>query len=194
MAEAANKTCQGCNTEILPDDIAQRRAGLVQGVLLCPRCVEQKRQAATQPRPAATPAAASPAEQSSPAGAGAAPPIASSAPSVKNDVDEVISLVTDDEMPSSKSQMIRSFATGSTLGGAHHDEKLKRPIGGPQDAATRIRTFHCKLTDAGLANMDDTINEWLDNHPNIYIKSVTSSVGVYESKTKESHLFIAMFY
>ncbi len=183
MTHAAKKTCEECGDDIAPEAIIQRKAGLMQGRLLCPNCVELKRRVAMQARATST--------QSS--GESPAAP-AAAAPASKNDDDELISLVTDDEIPSSKSQMIRSFSTGSTLGGAHHDESLKRPIGGPQDAATRVRTFHCKLTDAGLANLDDIINDWLDSHTEVYIKSVTSSVGTFESKKKEPHLFICLFY
>ncbi len=186
MDQTTNKTCEDCGGEITGEQIAQRKAGLVGGVLLCPGCVAKKRQAAVQARANATPAAAAP-----PAQAVAAP-----APRLtrEEEADEVISLVSDDEMPTSKSQMIRSFAEGSTLGGAHHDENLKRPLTGPKEAATRIRTFHCKLTDAGLANMDDIVNEWLDKHPDVYVKTVTSSIGTFESKKKEPHMFVCVFY
>lgn len=183
MTHAAKKTCEGCGDDITPEAIMQRQAGLIQGKLLCPNCVELKRRVAMQARATTT----------QPAGASSASPT-TAAPAGKNDDDQLISLVTDDEIPSSKSQMIRSFATGSTLGGAHHEGSLKRPISGPQDAATRVRTFHCKLTDAGLANLDDIINEWLDSHTEVYIKSVTSSIGTFESKKKEPHLFICLFY
>ncbi len=182
MAQATNKTCQGCKAEITPAEIIDRRAGLVQGVLLCAKCVEAKRRQALQNRPT-TPAASSP-----------PPAQLVSPPPPKAPEDELISLVSDDEMPTTKSQMIRSFAEGSTLGGAHHDSNLKRPIAGPNEPATRTRTFHGKLTDAGLANMDDMINEWLDRNPDIYVKHVSSSIGVFESKTKETHIFISIFY
>jgi len=182
MADA-NKACQKCGTTITPNDIVQRKAGLVQGMLLCPSCVEMKRRVALQARAAASQTAAASAPQAT----------AVAKPAPQDEADELITLVSDDEMPGSKSK-IRSFAEGSTLGGAHHDESLKRALGGPQDAATRVRTFHCKLTDAGLANMDDIMNEWLDKHPDVYIKNVTSSIGVFESKTKEPHLFVCVFY
>ena len=54
--------------------------------------------------------------------------------------------------------------------------------------AIHVRTFHCKLTDDSLAFMDQTINEWLDAHPEYEVKFVTSSVGVLTSKLKEPHL------
>lgn len=182
MADTANKICQGCGAGITAEQIAQRKAGLIQGVLLCPACVEKKRQQAL----------AAQAAQKAAGHVAVAVPAKKAAPTDEADV--AISLVDDDEMPTSESRMIRSFAKGSTLGGAHHDDKLQRALTGPTEAATRARTFHGKLTDAGLAHLDDTMNEWLDKNDDVYIKSVTSSIGVFESKTKEPHLFITVFY
>jgi hypothetical protein len=183
MNDTAKRTCQSCGAEITTEQISQRQAGLVQGVLLCPNCVAEKRRAAIQQAQKKAAATAPPA---SPAPRAAAAPV--------DEADIAISLIDDDEMPTSESRVIRSFAKGSTLGGKHTDDKLKRPLGGPRDAATRIRTWHAKLTDAGLANMDELINEWLDSHPDIFIKTVTSSIGIFESKTKEPHLFVCVFY
>lgn len=184
MDQTTQKTCDGCGGAITPEEIIQRTAGLVAGKLLCPGCVDKKRREALQAR-ATTQAPAAP----------AARVVATAAPAPgANKTDEVISLISDDEMPTSKSQTIRSFADGSTIGGAHHDEQLKRPVSGPDAPATRCRTFHGKLTAAGLANMDDGMNEWLDSHPEIYIKNVTSSVGIFEGKTKETHFLVTVFY
>lgn len=189
MNDAAKKTCQVCGAEITAEQIAQRQAGLIQGVLLCPKCVAEKRRQAMQQAQAAAqkkaPAQAA-AGQSAGAPAKTAQPV--------DEADIAISLVDDDEMATSESREIRSFSRASTLGGTRHDDRLKRPISGPRDAASRVRTFHAKLTDAGLANMDETVNEWLDSHPDIYIKTVTSSIGIFESKTKEPHLFVCVFY
>ncbi|MFH1417053.1 MAG: hypothetical protein ABII12_02030 [Planctomycetota bacterium] len=188
MSEAPKKTCQGCGGEITAEQIAGRQAGLIQGVLLCPNCVAEKRRKAMEVHTATQRAvAAPPAAQAVSAGTRPArPPI--------DEADVAISLIDDDEMPTSESRMIRSFAAGSTLGGTHQDQKLKRPLGGPTDAATRIRTFHAKLTDAGLANLDDIINEWIDANPGVFIKSTSTSVGIFESKKKEPHLFVTIFY
>lgn len=185
MNDVAKRMCQTCNAEITAEQIAQRQAGLIQGVLLCPKCVAEKRRQAVQQAQIA----AQKKGEGQPAAAAPRPPA-----QPVDEADIAISLIDDDEMPTSESRVIRSFAARSTLGSAHHDEKLKRPLGGPRDAASRIRTFHSKLTDPGLANMDDQINEWLDLHPDIYIKTVTSSIGIFESKTKEPHLFVCVFY
>jgi len=120
-------------------------------------------------------------------------------PSVQEGVrdisDEPVSLI--DEEPGIKKReapKIRSFSEGSTLGGAHNDANLQRPLAAVAEPATRVRTFHGKLTAAGLAHMDDLVNEWLDANPDIYIKQSTSSIGVFEGKAKESHLVLTILY
>ncbi len=162
MAEAVTKTCEGCGGVITSEQIVARQAGLVHGVLLCPACVEKKRQEALA------------AQRAAEAG---------------------IALVEGDEAPQQQaSSKIRSFATGSSLAGAHHDANLKRALAGPNEPATRVRTFHSKLTPAALAHMDDLINEWLDSHPDIYIKHTCSTVGNFEAKHVEPHLVVSIFY
>ncbi len=188
MSDAPKKTCQGCGGVITSEQIAGKQAGLIQGVLLCPNCVAEKRrqamaaQATTQRAVAAPPAAQ------------AANLVAKPAPSLVDEAEVAISLIDEDEMPTSESRMIRSFAAGSTLGGSHHDQSFKRPLGGAADTATRIRTFHAKLTDAGLANLDEIVNQWIDNNPGVFIKSNSTTIGTFESKKKEPHLFVTIFY
>ncbi len=188
MSDAPKKTCQGCGGQITTEQIAGKQAGLIQGVLLCPNCVAEKRRQAMEAHAATQRAAAAP-----PA-AQAVNLVAKPAQALVDEAEVAISLIDEDEMPTSESRMIRSFAAGSTLGGGHQDAKLKRPLGGPTDTATRIRTFHAKLTDAGLANLDDIVNEWIDNNPGVYIKSNSTSIGTFESKKKEPHLFVTIFY
>ncbi len=189
MGEAANKSCGKCGGDITPGQIVERKAGLVGGVLLCPNCVEMKRRVAMQARASAAQAAQTSSPQAATAQAQPAPTAA-----LRNREDDLISLVSDDEMPTSASQVIRSFATGSSLSGDNHDEKLTRPITSPNEPATRCRTFHAKLTQAGIANLDDLLNEWLDQQENVYIKNVTSSIGIFEGKSKEQHMFLTVFY
>ena len=42
--------------------------------------------------------------------------------------------------------------------------------------------------------MDDKINEWLDAHPEIEVKFVTTAVGPYEGKIKEPALVMNVWY
>ncbi len=181
------RTCQQCGATITDGQIESRQAGLIKGMLLCPTCVEAKRQEmlATRQTTAAH----------APAGAASSPaPTTQQAMKTPPPDDEPISLEAPDEAPGSGMSKIHSFATGSTLSGVHHDEKLKRPMSGPQDAPTRCRTFHAKLNDASIAYMNDQINEWVDADPRVFIKTVSTAVGLFEGKHPEPHLFVTMFY
>jgi len=69
-----------------------------------------------------------------------------------------------------------------------HEEEWSRTPNTTGVGAIHVRTFHCKLTDDSLLFMDQTINEWLDAHPQYEVKFVTSSVGILTGKLKEPHL------
>jgi len=175
------RICEQCKGTILADEIAQREAGLIKGQLLCPKCVAAVRRAAIQAREAAGDDQAQASGQSVPATATA--------------VDqESISLVGEDEAPRSGTSKIRNLAEAGSLAGTHHDENLKRPLTGPTEAPTRCRTFHSKLNDSSLAYMNDQINEWIDGDPRVFIKTVSTTVGTFEGKHPEPHLFVTMFY
>jgi hypothetical protein len=60
--------------------------------------------------------------------------------------------------------------------------------------AIRMKSFHGKYSDQGLEYLDDAINEWLDNHPEVEVKFVTSTVSVFEGKTREPALVLNLWY
>ena len=101
-----------------------------------------------------------------------------------------ISLV--DEADTKVGSKIQAF--GVAAGHAQRGGAFKRSPAITGSGAIRIRTFHGRLSDEGLAFMDDKINEWLDNHPEIEIKTVTSTVGLYEGKIKEPALILNVWY
>jgi hypothetical protein len=199
MPHQAKKACETCGTEITAEQIVQREAGLVGGVLLCPTCVNHKREELLQARHAATPAAgaAKPTHH-----ADATETIGESQGSVylppdkkgPDEADEPLSLVSEAEVSTGGPSKIRTFARGDAFADAHAETDFKRPLAGINEPATRCRTFHGKLTQPGLAHMDEQINEWLDSHPDLYIKTCASTVGIFEGKTKEPHLLVTMFY
>lgn len=82
----------------------------------------------------------------------------------------------------------------SALKAGHDTSKLKRKVLTFGEGATRCRTFHSKLNDPSLANLDERINEWLDQNENMVIKFATSTVGVIEGKHAEPHLIVTVFY
>lgn len=183
MTQAAMKSCELCKAPITPEQIIQRQAGLVKGVLLCPPCVEQKRREAIEAQKAA---GAHP-------GIGANATQAAPVTTAKKEFHEEPNSLVEAGVGGS-SGLIRSFAASSTLGGVHTEANLKRPMSTVSEPPTRCRTFNGKLTPAALAHMDAQINEWLDAHPDIFIKHVVSAVGPFEAKHVEQHLILTIFY
>ncbi|RIK66239.1 MAG: hypothetical protein DCC65_10530 [Planctomycetota bacterium] len=167
MTEAPTKACEGCGGTITADQIVNRQAGLVHGVLLCPLCVDKKRKEALAAAKAAEASIQLVENEGAPTPGAFVPPGASK---------------------------IQTFAAVSTLGGVHHEDQLKRPLSAPNEPPTRIRTFHSKLTPAALSHMDDQINEWMDKNPHIFIKHTNITVGPFEAKHVEQHLVVTIFY
>lgn len=69
-----------------------------------------------------------------------------------------------------------------------HEDEWKRTPNTTGSGAIHVKTFHSKLTDDALSYMDQSINEWLDAHPQYEVKFVTTSVGTLTGKLKEPHL------
>ena len=69
-----------------------------------------------------------------------------------------------------------------------HEDNWTRTPNTTGGGAIHVKTFHSKLTDDALIYMDNTINEWLDAHPQYEVKFVNSTVGTLTGKLKEPHL------
>lgn len=69
-----------------------------------------------------------------------------------------------------------------------HEDAWSRTPNTTGSGAIHVKTFHTKLTSDALNYMDQSINEWLDAHPQYEVKFVNSSVGVLTGKLKEPHL------
>lgn len=200
---APARTCQQCGAAITDEQIARKAAGLIKGVLLCPACVEAKRQAVLAHRAAQGTGAAA-GRPGTAAGVGAVAGTEASAAhgepgstgGPKPDLlDEPISLVEADEPAGRPVTTIRSLATGGAFGAsARGDDRFKRPLAEPGQGATRCRIFHSKLSDASVAHLDDQINEWLDAHSDVFVKHVATTVGVFEGKHSEPHLVVTIWY
>jgi hypothetical protein len=60
--------------------------------------------------------------------------------------------------------------------------------------ACRVRTFHGKCSDQGLEYLDDAINAFLDEHPDIEVKFVQSNVAMFDGKFKDFALIVNLWY
>ena len=94
--------------------------------------------------------------------------------------------------PTSKIKL-QNLGLGSGIG-AGPATQFKRKTHATGTGACRVRSFHGRLSDEGLAFMDGKINEWLDAHPEIEIKTVTTTVGMYDGKIKEEALVVNIWY
>lgn len=111
--------------------------------------------------------------------------------------DEPIALI-DDDADTTASRTTEEFtkkikAIGEAgLHKKQHDWKRKVHANGT--GAIRVRSFHGKYSDSGLQYLDDAINEWLDANPEVEVKFVTSTVGVFEGKIREPALVLNLWY
>jgi hypothetical protein len=74
------------------------------------------------------------------------------------------------------------------------EDVFQRQLHTTAAGATRVKSFHGRLSDQGLEYMDHAINEWLDRHPEVDVKFVTSVTGVYEGKIREPALILNVWY
>ena len=73
-----------------------------------------------------------------------------------------------------------------------HNWKRQTAVSGT--GVCRVKSFRGKYTDAGIEHLDDTINEWLDSHPDVEVKFVTSTVSAFEGKAHEPVLVLNLWY
>lgn len=85
-------------------------------------------------------------------------------------------------------------AVGGANSGSVRKTAWQRQPNLTRTGAVRIRTFHGKLSQQGLEYLDNQVNEWLDAHPEVEVKSVTSTVGTFEGKMREPALILNLWY
>jgi hypothetical protein len=74
------------------------------------------------------------------------------------------------------------------------EEMYRKPGHHAAGAATRMRTFHAKLSEGAILHLDQQVNSWLDTHPDIQIRFATTTVGTWEGKHPEPNLILTIFY
>ena len=77
----------------------------------------------------------------------------------------------------------------------HDPPSYKRSMNTTGEGATRIRTFHSKLSENAITHLDQQVNAWLDSRPGVEVKFATTAVGSYESgQHAEPMLILTLFY
>ena len=74
------------------------------------------------------------------------------------------------------------------------DRNYKRQANVTGNGAVHVRTFHGHLSDDGLERMDNKINDFLEAHPEIEIKFATTTIGLWDGKTKDQMLIVNVWY
>ena len=59
--------------------------------------------------------------------------------------------------------------------------------------ACHVKTFHSRMSSEGMEILDQQINQWLEEHPEIDVKLVTTSVGEWQGKIKEPNLIVQIW-
>jgi hypothetical protein len=105
--------------------------------------------------------------------------------------EEPLELVSDDK-PSAEAPKSKIHGISSVNSLAAHS--YKRPTNLDKSGAVRMRTFHCRLSEQGVEYLDQTINDWLEGHPDVEVKFTTSTVGLWDGKLKEPTLILNVWY
>ncbi len=207
MADTQVKSCEECGASVYPEHVSAGKAGLWGGKLCCVHCLAEHRssQVTIGPDQVAAPVATQP-----------TPPAAESDISDENyfdaltedDAPQAPMLVDDsaeDSGDSAESEdiMISDIASSAIKPFASSDlaappsatqHKFKRHLQQNECGAVRCRIFHAKLNDGALQFVQDQINDWIDQNPEVDIKHLNTNVGVVEGKSSEPHLIITLFY
>lgn len=83
---------------------------------------------------------------------------------------------------------IRSFGERK-----RHEDSWSRTPNTTGSGAIHVKTFHSKLTDEAMTYLDQTINEWLDAHPQYEVKFTSACIGDFTGKLKEPHLIVSVW-
>lgn len=97
--------------------------------------------------------------------------------------DEPIEIVT--ENPGGLKKKIKSFDQKQ-----RHEDTWARTPNTTGEGAIHVRTFFSRLSEDSFGYMDQSVNEWLDEHPQYEVKFVNSSIGTMRGKTGPQEVLI----
>jgi hypothetical protein len=121
-----------------------------------------------------------------------APRITTPAPLGSKPKDDLSSLAIADTPHMEKDKPKISITAYGVSGVA--EKTFKRAANLTGNSAVHVKTFHSIISDEGVQRLDDKINEWLENHPLVEVKNVTSNVGMWHGKTTEPSLIVNIWY
>lgn len=124
---------------------------------------------------------------------GLQPPRAPSPAKPAKPVDEPLTLVEEiEDLSNAGGTTASKIKFGPDI--SHKKHEWKRTPVCTGFGACRVKSFHAKYSDQGLEHIDDAINEWLDNHAEVEVKFVTTTVHVFEGKIREPAIVMNLWY
>jgi hypothetical protein len=102
-----------------------------------------------------------------------------------------IELIEDGDEAQVLHKKIKAFGPENTV---KQTKWTRQPLATGGTGAVRVKTFHCKLSDQGIEYLDDAINHFIDAHPEVNVKFVTSNIGMFDGKFKDFALVINVWY
>ncbi|MCC7293958.1 MAG: hypothetical protein IT449_18005 [Phycisphaerales bacterium] len=192
---ARESQCHSCGATIFPEQIDSGLSRYEGGKLMCVHCVEEYERAHDQTSKGGSayhldpialrdegdsPDADAPDASHARAGSGAADASSGGAEAGMGTGGSGLGMSTG--------------GSGLGMATARTDRHYHRALDPSAAGATRCRTFHCKLNDSAIEFMNHSLNQWLDEHPDIAIKFATSTLGVFEGKSKEQNLILTVFF
>jgi hypothetical protein len=108
--------------------------------------------------------------------------------------DDPLELVDEEKPATAQTEPPKSKIHGITAANALAQHTYKRPTHYTNTGAVRMRTFHCRLSEQGVEYLDQIMNDWLEHHPDIEVKFVTSTIGMWDGKLKEPTLILNVWY
>jgi len=96
------------------------------------------------------------------------------------------------DVPRSAAVTPSKIKFGPDIGHKKKDYKRKPVVNGT--GACRLKSFHAKYSDQGLEHLDEVVNDWLEEHPDIEVKFCTTTVHVFEGKIREPAIVMNVWY
>lgn len=114
-------------------------------------------------------------------------------PGIPEGDEGAIALIEDDaEDAQVLHKKIKAF--GADANGPVKQTKWSRQSTASSESPVRVKTFHAKLSDQGLEYLDDAVNHYIDQHPDVHVKFVTTNIGMFDGKFKDFALIVNIWY
>jgi hypothetical protein len=78
--------------------------------------------------------------------------------------------------------------------GAMTEREYHRHANMTGNGACHVKSFHGRLNEDGLQRIDDKINEFMEAHPELEIKFATTTIGIWDGKTKDPSMIINVWF